>query len=127
MAVDEKAFIKALDEGKFLKSYQGIGVYWSWDKDKAECHWGFHDGHGDEISILAWIDTKNIDYEATVVLNLAPPSGPEEAEVRVKEGSNVKVIEVWDSKGKVIWSGENIIKAKVENKILIAALNKILD
>ena len=41
---DPTKFLDALKKGvKFKigkKSYEGAGVFWSWDKDAAECHWG---------------------------------------------------------------------------------------
>lgn len=68
------------------------GIYWSWDYDAAEPHWGVF-----TKSYITWIlETKvsynAIDWVATLGQN-ALPEYKNEKEIRLKEGTPVKLID----------------------------------
>jgi hypothetical protein len=71
---------------------RGIGVFWSWDEDAAEAHWGnFGPGYQKYI-IHAQVQEQDVDWEATVWVNLDPSLGQEEKEIRLKEGTHPQIL-----------------------------------
>lgn len=90
---DKEEFIFKLAHGVYLENYSGVGIYWSWDADKAEAHWG--DG-SEHLVLKGIIPFSSIDQERTLMLNLDPAIGLEEAEIRVIEGSNVIITGIDD-------------------------------
>jgi uncharacterized protein YaaR (DUF327 family) len=71
--------------------YSGVGIYWSWDHSKAEAHWGSFSKGYEDIYIVSIIPFSCIDWKGTFLANLAPSTGYEEAEIKVKEGSIITV------------------------------------
>ena len=105
---DAEKFVGLLKQNRYMKSYKGVGIFWSWDKDKADCHWGTGKDH---ILLHGLVDARHINTKNTVMKNLQPSLGEEEAEIEVEEGSPIKVLIVEDSKGKPIWKGRSEVKA----------------
>jgi len=108
-------FLKLLAQGKTEKGYHGLGIFWAWDEDKAESHWGGGGGH--EIIIKALVDINHINYTATARKNLNPSMGEDEAEIQLKEHSPVIVTQI-TSDNKVVWEGKQKIAASLKDKIL---------
>jgi len=79
-------------EGKPYQKYPGVGIYWTWDFKKAECHWG--GGSGRDVIVEALVDLEAIDIEGTVLANFAPNTGPDEREIRLLAGAPVDVTRV---------------------------------
>ena len=87
---------KDTDRGKYAdvynaitKGYKGVGVYWSWDDDAAEAHWG----HGKDsvyIKMHAKVRPDDVDWPETLFKNTYDLK--DEKEIRVKDGGLVKVI-----------------------------------
>ena len=70
-------------------SMDGIGVYWSYDWQCAETHWG---DPGKEILLEGLVYPENIDWEGGFLAFLA--YGEEECEVRVDKGSPVIIVSI---------------------------------
>jgi GNAT superfamily N-acetyltransferase len=71
---------------------RGIGVFWSRDENAAEAHWGnFGPGYQKYI-IHAQVQEQDVDWEATVWVNLDPSLGEEEKEIRLKEGTHPQIL-----------------------------------
>ena len=69
-----------------------LGIYWSYDTDKAEAHWG--DG-GVEYLLQSRVNARYVDWESTLTMNLHPTIGYEEAEVRLYKGTPLYIEAVW--------------------------------
>ena len=72
-----------ISRGKYAAGYKGLGIYWAWDADKADCHWG--SGSKDHVIVTCLVDASHIDVKDTLLKNLHPSLGEEEAEIRVKD------------------------------------------
>lgn len=98
----DKTFDKIFGEIKAKEQqYKGIGVYWSWDEEKAEAHWC--DEGDNVIVVVADVDTKNVNWAITILKNLHWVLGEEEAEIYLDEGTEVFIKEIrvnWDSENK---------------------------
>lgn len=69
------------------------GIYWSWDKDAADAHWGdFSDGQV-KWRMTGIINMRDVDWESTISMNILPDY-KDEREIRIKEGSPVKLVKV---------------------------------
>ena len=111
-------FIKDLKEKKQYKEYSGAGIYWSWDKDAAECHWA---GEGDTYTLTALAGMQSIDYNKTARANLSPALGSEEKEICLKDNSPVVVTKLETEDRDVLFSG------KMRTTALVKALRKVID
>jgi hypothetical protein len=67
------------------------GVYWSWDKDSAEAHWGDYSNGQVAFRMTAKINSSNIDWVTTFGMN-AQPSYEEEREIRIQENAPVEIL-----------------------------------
>jgi GNAT superfamily N-acetyltransferase len=78
--------VLTLQDIKDIKT-KGIGVYWSWDEDAAEAHWG-HFGQGfQNYTLKAQVQEKDVDWTGTMWANLDPDLGEDEKEIRLKSGA----------------------------------------
>lgn len=68
--------------------YEGVGIYWSWDENSAECHWGTG---GPSVTLHGVINKSNVDWEGTLYANMFPSLGDEEKEVRLIEGTQFEL------------------------------------
>lgn len=69
------------------KNFGGVGVYWTWDRDKAEAYWAGSAGHS--ITLIGKVSTNDVDWEETMyksAYNLR-----EEREIRIKDQGAVMV------------------------------------
>ncbi len=96
----------------FNNKVKDLGVYWSWDKDAAESHWGHNTSKIHNILLCGVVDVKYIDWLETISMN-ASPIYFQEREIRLNENSPVIINEVYfnnkllpnDSyKGKIFYS-----------------------
>lgn len=69
------------------------GIYWSWDKDAADAHWGdFSDGNF-KWRMAGVINAKDVDWTSTLAMNVQPDY-KDEKEIRIKDGAPVKLVGV---------------------------------
>lgn len=72
-----------------------LGVFWSFEKDAAECHWGDYSNGKIEIRLEGLVDPADVDWACSVYCNTR---FPEEKEVHLKESALVEVTSaVWAS------------------------------
>ena len=117
-------FLTLLKKGEVVEGYKGIGICWSWDKNRAEAHHGYD--HKFSVVLTALVDFKDINLNATARKNLNPALGSDEAEIEVKKNAKLTIIKVEDQNKKVVWEKgksklqEIKIGASKEDKILNA-------
>ena len=85
-------FLSLLSEGKFQEGHTGIGVCWAWNKARAEAHHGNFDAGYQKVKLTGRILISAIDLEDTLLLNLCPALGEDEAEIRLHEGQEIEII-----------------------------------
>lgn len=110
-------FREALKRGQALSGRKGIGVYWSYDKDKAEAFWG--EG-GENVLLSGVAPLESIDFVGTADVAFNPGLGTEEAEIRLKAGAPILVDQL------ITWEKEKngpIYSEKIEpiNSVAIKA------
>jgi hypothetical protein len=66
-----------------------LGIYWSWDSDGAETHWG-DPSKKNEAVIEAEIDEKYVDWKTTFEMNMNP-NFSEEKEIRLFKNTPIKL------------------------------------
>jgi len=66
-----------------------VGVYWSWDKEKAQSWWGKHEH---SVMLKATVDLSSIDIHMTLASNLYKEHILEN-EIRLKSGAKVQLLE----------------------------------
>lgn len=90
IAVDKNWFEHFKKEGKRL------GIYWSFDRNAAEAHWGYNqDGKNIYAKIEAIVDEKYIDWVDTIKCNLNFYTGEEEKEIRLFKNTPIKIEKLW--------------------------------
>ena len=83
---------------KHLEKQGGrLGIYWSWDPDAAETHWGFNQSLK-TIMIESSIKSEYVDWVETLQLNISPLY-EEEKEVRLFKNTPIKIKAIYDQKG----------------------------
>jgi len=80
-------------EGVDPTQLTGLGVYWSYEKDAAEAHWGGSKNQ-QTFRFHARIDTENISKSNTVWNNTRTSTGEEEKEVQFYSHSPIYVYDV---------------------------------
>lgn len=93
---------KHLSQGKPVAGYKGLGVFWAWDKDKSEAHWGH--GAGQELLLVGRASLKDINWKETFAKNFCPSLGEDEAEIYLEEGSPIELISFFNEE-----TGEEVI------------------
>jgi hypothetical protein len=104
---DINHFLNDLKEkGKafYEKKWRGIGIYWSWDFERAVSYWKkCGKGEGSDIILEAVVDCEDVDFENTVVAymifsdEIACSMDREENEIRLKEGRQILLKKVYDA------------------------------
>jgi len=101
---DEDEFLFHIAHGEPIEGHEGLGIFWSYDREKAGCHWGSGSSHqsSGDVVVEALVSVNDIDVYRTLILNLNPSLGAEEAEIRVKEGAKLEVLGVHTSDNEYI-------------------------
>lgn len=90
------AFADMLSRGDFSPKYPGLGIYWSWSPEKAECHWR---REGYDVFLRGLVDLEAIDIKGTVLSNFAPSTGEFEWEIRLWDGQPVELLGIGIKRG----------------------------
>lgn len=85
MSVDDNWIEHLQKQGKRL------GIYWSWDINRAEAHWGFN--HQKEVILTAIINEKYINWKETFELNL-DLSLADEKEIRLYKNTPLEITNI---------------------------------
>lgn len=110
-------FFKYLKEGKNLKGYDGLGIYWTWDRFSATPIWAER-GEGEdaeEIIITALVKKDEVNWWDTILKNTDESLGDEEKEIQLFEKSKIKIIEIEREKKKDITNLELKAIVKIGN------------
>lgn len=92
---------------------QGLGVFWSWDAQAAEAHWGEYTGDQNEYLLIGAVTPNEVDWVTTIVAN-GSYAYQDEREVRLKDNATVELIDVhrivndvpWDIEGSEPYLGK---------------------
>ena len=75
------------------KEGKHLGVYWSWDPDAADTHWG--DFNKKSVALIeAEVPENGVDWEETLVANIQPMIGEDEKEIKLHRGVPLKIISI---------------------------------
>lgn len=74
-----------------VEEYNGVGVYWTWDKAFATAYWG-NGGHS--ITLHGKISTENIHWNETLIMNGIMFN--EEKEIRTINNGNIMIVDFHD-------------------------------
>lgn len=86
-----KSWLKSLN-----KPNAKLGIYWSYEEDAAEPHWGYGSGGRTETVLLQTsVTDEQIDWNGTFEANLHPSLGEQEKEIRLKEGEKIHLEALW--------------------------------
>ena len=86
-------FLKKVHSDKYTE----LGVCWSHNKDSAEA-FAYSTEDSNKVLLEAHIDTTEIDWEATIELNLSPSLGEEEKEIRLFDNGLIKLNKIYVDK-----------------------------
>ncbi len=86
LTVDENWINHLLKKGKHL------GIYWSWDENAAEAHWG--SGNQKRITLKSNIKEEYVNWIDTIKLNMNISLGDEEKEIRLFKNTPIKIDEI---------------------------------
>lgn len=92
-----KEWIKSL-----LKNNTELGIYWSYEKDAAEAHWGYSKEGTSETALLQTSVFENqVNWKETFFANLDPILGEDEKEVRLNKYEEIKLESLWINERKI--------------------------
>jgi hypothetical protein len=81
-------------ESRLSSQVKHLGIYWSWDQEGAEPHWGYNNTELPFTTIMeAEIDETSVDWYPTIRLNVEPVSF-EEKEIRLVKGAKINIISI---------------------------------
>jgi diguanylate cyclase (GGDEF)-like protein len=106
-----KKYVEYITKNKIestKKDYSGIGIYWSWDRDAAEPHWGYDQGA--EILLIGKITEDSINVERTLLQNMNM-SEYEEKEITLLDNAKVKIIGVEYNDKEYMFNNGVVVKA----------------
>ncbi len=70
---------------------RGLGIFWSWDKDAANTHWGDYSGNHETYLLQGTASRDEVDWTTTIFAN-ANPSYEEEKEVRLNDNATIIIL-----------------------------------
>jgi len=104
-----KNWIKHLE-----KQGNHLGIYWSFDEDAAEPHWGYNNSKKQiKALIKSLIDQKYVDWVRTIRANLTLSTGEEEKEITLFKSTPLKI-------SSISINDEEQDISKIKNKIFKA-------
>jgi len=109
MTVENGWVIHLMKEGKHL------GIYWSWEENAAEAHWG--QSGNNRVLIKSSIKEENIDWENTVALNMDINIGEDEKEIRLFKNTPLKIEELYMNNKNII---DDLEVSQIKNKTFYA-------
>ena len=80
-------------ESRLQTEAKHLGIYWSWDQEGAEPHWGYNTELPFTTIMEAEVDETSVDWYPTIRLNTEPVSF-EEMEIRLVKGSKINMISI---------------------------------
>lgn len=80
-------------ESRLSSQVKHLGIYWSWDQEGAEPHWGYNTELPFTTIMEAEVDETSVDWYPTIRLNVEPVSF-EEKEIRLVKGAKINIISI---------------------------------
>jgi hypothetical protein len=80
-------------ESRLPSEAKHLGIYWSWDSEGAEPHWGYNTDLPFTTIMEAEVDETSVDWYPTIRLNVEPISF-EEKEIRLVKGSKINILSI---------------------------------
>jgi hypothetical protein len=77
----------------FIKEGKHLGIYWTWDPDAAETHWGDYSKKSTAL-IEATVPENGVDWEKTLRINVEPLIGDDEREITLSKGVPLQIVSV---------------------------------
>ena len=96
MTVDDD-YLEKLKYGQVNR----LGIYWTYEEDKAEAHWGYNQEKTNEIILQIAIKEEYIDWVDTFRLNLEHEFMNDESEIRLFKNTPIQIKNIF-------WKGEGI-------------------
>jgi hypothetical protein len=82
-----------------VDGFGGVGIFWSWDEDAAEAHWGYSNDPGKkELVLHGMLRTQDIDWVETLYLNMYGLR--DEKEVRTAQKARVMLLGMYSPEDK---------------------------
>ncbi len=75
------------------KQGKRLGIYWSWEEDAADTHWGY-DNTKNVVTLESIVKENHVDWIETLRAN-AHPSSEEEKEVTLFKNTLLKIKRIW--------------------------------
>lgn len=77
---------------KQLKEYTKLGIYWSYESNAAETHWGYiNNKKTNLVELIITINRSNVDIDKTYSARLLPYTGDEEKEITLLDNTIIKL------------------------------------
>ena len=95
-----------------IKQGKHLGIYWTWDENSAEAHWGKVKNRNKAL-LVAKIKEEYVNWEETIKLNMELSLGDMEREIRLFKGTTIDLISV-------IINGEEQDLSTLKNKEFLA-------
>jgi hypothetical protein len=70
---------------------QGVGIYWAFDENRADAHWGEFGVGYQKYILRAKVPETVVDWRRTILANIDPSTGDDEAEVTLIPGSRFEL------------------------------------
>jgi hypothetical protein len=80
-------------ESRLSSQVKHLGIYWSWDPEGAEPHWGHNTDLPFTTIMEAEVDETSVDWYPTIRLNVEPVSF-EEKEIRLVKGAKINILSI---------------------------------
>ena len=82
-----------------VDGFGGVGIFWSWDENAAEAHWGYSNDPGKkELVLHGMLRTQDIDWVETLYLNMYGLR--DEKEVRTAQKARVMLLGMYSPEDK---------------------------
>ena len=94
---------------KLINSGKHLGIYWSFDSNSAEAHWGHNQNTPVEVLIKSSVNEEYVNWVDTIMLNMNPQLGEEEKEIRLFKNTSIKIEQLFIN-------NEEIDISKIKNK-----------
>jgi hypothetical protein len=72
--------------------FKDVGIYWAFDADNAEPHWGDYSTGNFEVTLTGSVATKHIDWEGSFLSYTT--MGEDESEVRLDAGAPIQIMAI---------------------------------
>jgi hypothetical protein len=86
---------------KLENDNRSIGIYWAYEQDAAEAHWGYDQTGLKEITLESSVSVESVEWIETLQQNINP-FYEEEKEIRLIKDSPVKLNAIYDKEGNKI-------------------------